>query len=163
MRSLKDCLLRPCAAVLWSPGFCRNDALTPNSGRRPEGESTDAVSDFDSSPDALPVEKCRDSCLLSLVVLLGKDKPGNPSPPVVSILGLGVDAGSTDTTDRIGKTRSVADGLIAPNGDSDDDNGFGELVPCLSFCCCGLDLDDPRCVSKPHSFESWGRESEKER
>ena len=137
--------------------------MTPNSGRRPERESTDAVSDFDSSPDALPVEKFRDSCLLSLVVLLGKDKPGNPSPPVVSILGLGVDAGSTDTTDRIGKTRSVADGLIAPNGDSDEDNGFGELVPCLSFCCCGLDLDDPRCVSKPHSFGSWGREWEKER
>lgn len=152
MRSPSDCLLRPCAAVIWPLGFCRDDASTPDSARRPESESTAAVSDFDSSPDALPVEKCRDSCLLSLVVLLGKDKPGNPSPPVVSTLGLGVDPGSTDTTDRIGKTRSVADGLIAPNGDSDKDNGFGELVPCLSFCCCGLDLDDPRCVSTPHSF-----------
>ena len=77
--------------------------------------------------------------------------PGNPSPPVVSILGLGVDVGSTDTTDRIGKTRSVADGLIALNGDSDKDDGIGELVPCLSFSC-GLGLPDPRCVSKPHSF-----------
>lgn len=135
----------------------------PDSGRRPEGEFTAAVSNFDSCPDALPVEKCRDSCLLSLVVLLGNDKPGNPSSPVVSILGLGVDVGSTDTTDRIGKTRSVADGLIAPNGDPDKDNDFGEPVPCLSFCRCGLGLDDPRCVSKADNFGSWGRESEKER
>lgn len=123
---------------------------TPDSRRRAEGRSAIVVSDFDFSPDALPVEHRRDSRLLSLVVLLGTDMPGNPSPTFVSILGLGVDVGSTDTTDLIGKTRSVADGLIAPNGDSEEeDGGIGELVPCLSSSC-GLGLHGPRPVFGPH-------------
>ena len=107
------------------------------------------------------MEKWRDSRLLSLVVLLGKDMPGNPSPPLVSILDLGVGIGSTDTTDLIGKTRSVAEGLIVPNGDSED-AGIGELVPCPPLSR-GLDLPGTRCVLEPHRFRSWERESEEER
>ena len=107
--------------------------MAPESRRRSEGEFVAAVSGCDSRPDALLEEKWRDSCLLSLVVLLGKDKPGNPSPPVVSILGLGVDVGSTDTADLIGKIRSVTNGLMAPNGDSEEDGGIGALVIWSSF------------------------------
>ena len=87
---------------------------------------------------------------------------GNSSPHGVSILDLDVGVGSTDTTDRIGKTRSEADGLIAPNGDSDDDDGIGELVPFPLFSC-GLGLEGRRCVSEPHSLWSWERGLEKER
>ena len=88
--------------------------------------------------------------------------PGNPSPPVVSILGLGVGVGSTDTTDLIGKTRSVADGLIWPKGDAEEDDDIGELAPCLSSPC-GLGLQGLRCVSEPHNFWSRERGSEKDR
>ena len=136
--------------------------MTPDSRRRFEGESAAAVSDPDSSPDALPVEKWRDSCLRSLVVLLGKDMPGKPSPPVVSVFGLGVVVGSTDTTDLIGKTRSVADGLIAPKGDSEEGDVIGELVLCIS-CPCRLGFHGMRCDSEPHRFWSWERVSEKDR
>ena len=79
----------------------------------------------------------------------------------MSTLALGVGVGSTDTTDRIGKTRSEADGLIAPNEDSNEDDGIGELVPWL-LLSCGFDLQGWRCVSKPHNFCSWEGGSEKE-
>ena len=88
--------------------------------------------------------------------------PGNPSPPLVSILGLGVDVGSTDTTDLIGKTRSVADGLIWPKGDAEEDDDIGELAPYPSSPC-GLGLQCLRCVSELHWFGSRGRGSEKDR
>ncbi len=141
---------------------CRDDASKYDSRRRPDGVSTAAVSGLDSGADALPVEKWRDSRLLSLVVLLGKDMPGNPSPLVTSVLSLGVGVGSTDTTDLIGKTRSVADGLIAPNGDSEEGAGIGDLVSWLSFLC-SLGLHGMRCVSEAPKLWSWGRGSEKER
>ena len=135
--------------------------MIPSSRRRLDGDSLAAVSLSDSSPDTLPVEKWRASRLGSLVALLGKDMPGNPSPAVVSNLGLGVGVGSTDTTDLIGKTRSVADGLIALKGDSEDI--VGEPGPCESFLC-RLGLHGTRSiVSEPHSLGSWECESEKER
>lgn len=62
--------------------------------------------------------------------------PGNPSDPIVSALARGVGVGSTETTDLIGNTRSVAEGLIAPNGDSDLEDA-GELSICVS-CKVGL-------------------------
>lgn len=145
--------------MLWLPGSCTDGSSTLSSRGLLEGDSAAADSKSASGPDALP-EKWRDSRLCSLVVLLGKDMPGNPSPLVVSILGLGVGVGSTETTDLIGKTRSVADGLIAPNGDSEED-GTGELVPYLS-CSCRFDLHGMRCVSEARQFWSWERESEKE-
>ena len=96
-----------------------------------------------------------------LVALLGKDMPGKLSPAVISSLGLGVGVGSTDTTDLIGKTRSVADGLIALKGDSED--VIGEPGPCESLHC-KLGLHGTRSiVSEPHNFWSWGCESDKER
>lgn len=136
--------------------------MAPDSRRLLEGESVAAVSDSGSSPDALPVEKWRDSRLRSLVVLLGKDMPGNPFPPVVSILGLDVGVGSTDTTDLMGKTRSVANGLIAPKGNSEEGDAIGELMLCISVPC-RLGLHNTPCVSEPHNFGSWERESETER
>lgn len=162
MRSPGDGFLRPCVASLWPSGLCTDATWTPDSRRRLEGESTAAASDPDSSPDALPVEKWRDSRLGSLVVLLGKDMPGKPSPLVVSILCLGVGVGSTDTTDLMGKTRSEADGLIAPNGDSEEGDVIGEFVPCISFLC-KLGLHGTRWVSEPHSAWSSERAPEKER
>lgn len=72
----------------------------------------------------------------------------------MSILGLGVVVGSTDTTDLMGKTRSVAVGLITPNGNSEEGAVIDELVPCVSFPC-RLGLHGVRCVSEPHSFWSW--------
>ena len=134
--------------------------MISDSRRRLEGDSLAAVSGSDSSPDTLPVEKWRGSRLGSLVGLLGKALPRNPSPAVVSSLGLGVGVGSTDTTDLIGKTRSVADGLMALKGESED--VIGEPGPCKSFFC-RLGLDGTRSlVSEPHSLWSWGSESEKE-
>lgn len=162
MRSPGDCLLRACAAVFWSPRSCGDEELGPDSRRRSEGEFGAAVSGCDSLSEALLEEKWRDSRLLSLVVLLGKEKPGNPSPPVVSILGLGVDVGSTDTADLIGKIRSVTVGLMAPNGDSEEDGGIGALVTGPTFSC-GLDLHCPRFISEPPNLGSWESESEKER
>lgn len=103
----------------------------------------------------MPVEKWCDSRVRSLVVLLGKDMPGNSSPPVVSVLGLGVGVGSRDTTDLMGKTRSAAAGLIAPKGDSEEGDAIGELVPYVSIPC-RLGLHDVRCLSEPHSF--WSSE-----
>ena len=135
--------------------------MIPDSRRRLDGDSLAAVSGSDSSPDTLPVEKCRASRLGSLVALLGNDMSGNPSPAVESSLGLGVGVGSTDTTDLIGKTRSVADGLMALKGDSED--VIGERAPCESLLCT-LGLHGTRSVvSEPHSLWSWGCESEKER
>lgn len=128
--------------------------MTPDSRRRLEGESAAAVSNADSGPDMLPVEDRCDSRLRSLVLLLGKDMPGKPSPPVVSVLGLGVGVGSTDTTDRMGKTRSEADGLIAPKRDSEEGDVIGELAPCVSLPC-KLGLQGVRCVSGPQSFRFW--------
>lgn len=136
--------------------------MTPDPRRGLEGESAAAVSDSDSRPDALPIEMWPGSRLGSLVVLLGRDMPGKPSPPVVSILGFGVGVGSTDTTDLMGKTRSVADGLIAPKGDSEEGDVIGELVPCVSFPC-RLGLHGGRCVLESLSLWSWERESERER
>ena len=76
--------------------------------------------------------------------------PGNPSPPVVSILGLGVGVGSTDTTDLIGETRGGAVGLLGSNGgEEEEDEGIGELVPCPSSSC-GLGLHGPRPIFEPH-------------
>lgn len=75
--------------------------------------------------------------------------PGKPSPLVVSILCLGVGVGSTDTTDLIGKTRSEAEGLIAPKGDSEEGDVIGEAVPRISVPC-KLGLQGTRCVSEPH-------------
>lgn len=42
---------------------------------------------------------------------MGDDIPGKPSPPV-SNFAVGVADGSTDTTDLIGKMRSVVDELV---------------------------------------------------
>lgn len=95
------------------------------------------------------------------MVLLGKDMSGNPSPAAVSILGLGVVVGSTDTTDLMGKTRSEADGLITPKGDSEGDV-TGELVPCVLFPC-KLGLPGMRRLSEPLNFWSGERDPEKER
>lgn len=80
--------------------------------------------------------------------------PGKPSPPRVSILDLGVGVGSTDTTDRMGKTRSEADGLIALKGDSEEGDVIGELALCVSFLC-RLGLHGVRCVSEPRKVLSW--------
>ena len=95
------------------------------------------------------------------MVLLGKDTPGKPSPHVVSIFGLGEGVGSTDTTDFMGKTRSVADGLIAPKGDSEGGDVIGELVPCFSYPC-KLGLHGMRCVSDLRNIWSWERGSKKD-
>ena len=93
--------------------------------RRFEGESTGPTPGVDSTE--LPLEDGRVPTLRSLVSLLGRDVPGKSSPPAEFTLGFGVVVGSTDTTDRIGNTRSMAEGLIALNGDSGPDNG--ELKP----------------------------------
>ena len=135
--------------------------MIPDSRRRLDGDSLAAVSGSESSPDTLPVEKWRGSRLGSLVALPGKDMPGNPSPAVVSSLGLGVGVGSTDTTDLIGKTRSVADGLIALKGDSED--VVGEPGLCESLLCRPGFHGTRSINSEPHSLCSWGCVSEKER
>lgn len=49
---------------------------------------------------------------------MGDDIPGKLSPPV-SNFAVGVADGSTDTTDRIGKTRSVDDKLIRSTDESE--------------------------------------------
>ena len=157
MRSLGDGFRRPCAALLISPGSCADANLTPDSRRRFEVGSAVAVSDPGSSPDVLFVKKRWDSRCRSLVVLLGKDIPGKPSPLVVSILGLGVGVGSTDTTDLIGKTRSVAVGLIAPNGESEV--VAGELVLCASYPSFGF--HGVRC--DPEALRFWSCEHVSER
>ena len=163
MRSPGDRFLRLGAGILSTPESCKDDKSTPDSRRPLDGESAAAVPEFDSCADTLPVEKARESGLLSSVLLLGKDMPGNPSPPLVSILGgLGVGVGSTDTTDLIGKTRSVADGLIWPKGDAEEDDDMGELALCPSSPC-RLGLHCLRCVSEPDSLGSRERGSEKDR
>ena len=60
--------------------------------------------------------------------------PGKPSAGVVSALARGVGLGSTETTDLIGKTRSVAEGLIAPNGESDLEEDTGDEVSACVSC-----------------------------
>ena len=95
----------------------------------------------------------------SLVALFGNDSPGKPSPPVVSILFLGVGLGSTETTDLIGYTRSVTWGLIWPKGELlGPDNG--ELRPFLSS---KLDLADVSCGLESQDCWACGRGSENER
>lgn len=94
------------------------------------------------------------------MVLLGRDMPGKPSPLVVSILCLGVGVGSTDTTDLIGKTRSVADGLIAPNGESEV--VVGELVLCISYPS-RFGFHGVRCDPEALRFWSCERVSERDR
>ena len=73
--------------------------------------------------------------------------PGKPSSPLVSILDLGVGVGSTDTTDRMGKTRSEADGLMALKGDSEE----GDIMVSLP---CRLGLHGLRCGSEPRKLLS---------
>lgn len=65
-------------------------------------------------------------------LLVGGTMPGNSSAPIASALIRGVGLGSTETTDRIGKTRSVAEGLIAPNGESALEEGEGPSTNCGS-------------------------------
>ena len=59
-----------------------------------------------------------------IVFRLGNAMPGNPSS-LFSVDAVGVFVGSTETTDLIGNTRSVTDGLM--NGDSEGGTK-GEVV-----------------------------------
>lgn len=100
-----DTLRRPCAAVFCSSeveveGVCGSDPDL----LRLEGVSSSPRSGVVST---LALESWRDATVRSLFALLGNDSPGKKSPPVVSILFLGVGLGSTETTDLIGYTRSV--------------------------------------------------------
>lgn len=84
-----------------------------------------------SIEDALLVEIWRALVLRSLAALLGRDIPGKSSAPVVSNFAVGVAVWSTDTTDLIGKTRSVAEGLKGREG---------ELMFCV-LCFHGVERD----------------------
>ena len=68
--------------------------------------------------------------------LEGPTIPGNPSDVPDSPLAMGVGVGSTETTDLMGKTRSVAEGLIGPKGESDLEDGEERST------CCASDRSD---------------------
>ena len=100
-----DTLRRPCAAVLCSSEF-EFDGVC---GSDPDLLLLEGVSSCPGSGlvSTLALDSWRDATVRSLFALLGNDNPGKASPPVVSILFLGVGLGSTETTDLIGYTRSV--------------------------------------------------------
>lgn len=92
----------------------------------------------------------RRSAKIVLLMLLGSTIPEKPSPLYLSGLLRGVGAGSTDTTDLIGKTRSVADGLNWSKGESElgdmEDSTPG--VPCLD-----LEDESGSCAFQRRSLE----------
>ena len=75
------------------------------------------------SSDGALLSECWRDCDLETAI------PGKWSPLMVSARLNGVGLGSTDTTDRIGKTRSLVVGLDGPNGESEEFDG-GEVRPC---------------------------------
>lgn len=84
--------------------------------------------------------------VLPTVVLLGALIPGNPSS-IFSGLGAGVWDGSTETTDLMGNTRSVADGLMKgePAGGVEGDVIFGIPAAILKLgrgCFCWLSTSE---------------------
>ncbi len=101
-----------------------------DSRRRVEGESTSVISGVDSMEGALPVEHWREPFFRLLVALLSSEILGKLSPPVVSLFAVDVIPGSIETTDLIGKTRSVAEGLKGPEGESKESD-MGEPMPCM--------------------------------
>ena len=107
------------SCILWLAGSSisgSDDVI--GSCRDLEGVS-DAISGVEEVECTLLVEKWRGLCLPSVLALMGATIPGKASPDIVLILvAPGVGLGSTDTTDRIGKTRSVASGLNASKEDS---------------------------------------------
>lgn len=93
----------------------------------------------------------------SLDELLDRDIPGKPSKPALSDLAIGVAVRSTETTDLIGKTRSVVEGLSWSEGVSE---GFdiGELR------VCNLGSRGPDCIPvELHNECSCERDPENER
>lgn len=64
--------------------------------------------------------------------------PGNPSP--ASSRGIGVAVGSTETTDRTGKTRSMASGLRAEYLAAEVGDGGVSAAPekMLTWLCLGI-------------------------
>lgn len=108
-----------------------NDSTGASDSRsRCEGESTGIIVVVNSAGGALPVKICRVPILESLAALFGKDNPGKLSVSLLSVLAVGVAAGSTDTTELMGKTRSVAKGLRGPEGESTRSE-MGELKSCI--------------------------------
>ena len=95
---------------------------------------------------------------LVLVLTLGKEKSGKPSS-VVSVRADGVWVGSTEITERIGKTRSVSDGLIGPN----EDRKVAEVFPLCTGGVgegeegsnCAVSGNDSVCQAKSLAWE-WG-------
>jgi len=86
--------------------------------------------------------------LESLAALFGKDIPGKLSLSFLSVLAVGVAAWSTDTTELMGKTRSVAEGLRGPEGESTRLE-MGELKSCI------FDFHGVECGSlEPHEVRS---------
>lgn len=111
---------------------------------------------MDSTEGVLPVETWRELDFRSLAALLGRDIPGKLLPPLVSNLAVGVAAESTETTDLIGKTRSVAEGLNGPYEESTESE-VSELVSCMlgkhSVEGCSLAPRNARSLDFDSEFE----------
>ena len=130
---------------------------------RLDGDSDGSDSEADSFWLPVPVAALRTSDLPPLAVLLDTDMPGKLSLSVLSSLATGVALGSTETTDLMGKTRSVVDEFNRSKGELDELLVGVHWVVCARASRLSGELDsdmEPPCCAAGGDFAVFPAKSD---